>query len=264
MSFKAQSAAVLLTFAVTGIAAAQSNKSAGLMPPEQSGRQLTKQEQIDRDVPPPNIGELMRANNGSLYRAAAAMPNDPRMIRAADVSLVAVPVPKPKLMQKHDLLTIIVREESNYSSEATADTKKSAGFDAKISSFPKFNLADFALESAIGDYTPRLAADGSRNYKGEGTVDRKDVLTARIQAEVVDVKPNGTLVLQARKRIKTDEEEQLFVLTGICRVQDITPDNTVLSTQLYDSDVRKTHTGVVRDSTKRGWVPRAIDWINPF
>ena len=72
------------------------------------------------------------------------------------------------------------------------------------------------------------------------------------------------MVLQARKRIKTDEEEQLLVLTGICRVQDVTPDNTVLSTQLYDFDVRKTHTGVVRDATKRGWVPRAIDWINPF
>jgi flagellar basal body L-ring protein FlgH len=56
----------------------------------------------------------------------------------------------------------------------------------------------------------------------------------------------------------------LFVLTGVCRVQDITTDNSVLSTQLFDLDVRKTHSGAVRDGTKRGFVPRALDWINPF
>jgi flagellar L-ring protein FlgH len=232
--------------------------------PPPGGRTLTPEKAPPRDAPPPNLGQLMQESNGSLFRATASMPDDPRVIRASDVSPFTVPTPKPKLMQKHDLLTIIVREESSYKSEATTENQKTAKFDAKVSAFPKFNLADFALENAIGDYVPRIAMDGSRDFTGEGSVDRKDVLTARIQAEVVDVKPNGTLVLQARKRIKTDEEEQLFVLTGICRVQDITPDNTVLSTQLYDSDVRKTHTGAVRDASKRGWIPRAVDWINPF
>ncbi|HEY0010047.1 MAG TPA: flagellar basal body L-ring protein FlgH [Tepidisphaeraceae bacterium] len=249
---------------LTAAGAQAQQKTAPMNPGDVPGRQITIPQQPPRDVPPPNIGELMRSSNGSLYRAASQMPNDPRLVRAADVSLVAVPVPKPKIMQKHDLLTIIVREQSEYTSEGGIDAKKSAGFDAKIEQFPKFDLADFTLGNAITNIKPQIKLTGDREFKGEGNVDRKDSLTARIQAEVVDVKPNGTLVVQARKRIKTDEEEQLFVLTGVCRVQDVTPDNSVLSTQLYDLDVRKTHTGVVRDATKRGWIPRAVDWINPF
>ena len=192
------------------------------------------------------------------------MVDDPRMIKPSDVSYFAVPAPKPKTLMKHDLVTIVVNEESESSSTGTTDLKKNADIDAKLAQFPGFDLNNFALTAGIGSVAPELNVTSNRDYKGQGTVDREDSFTARIQAEVVDVKPNGTLVLQARKRIVTDEEQQQFILTGICRVQDITPDNTVLSTQLYDLNVQKNNTGALRDTTKRGWVPRILDWVNPF
>jgi flagellar L-ring protein precursor FlgH len=104
----------------------------------------------------------------------------------------------------------------------------------------------------------------ARNFKGEGNLDRTDKFTARIQAEVVDVKPNGTLVLQARGRTKHDEEEQEFVLSGICRADDITADNTVLSSQLFDLSLEKRTKGDVRSATKRGWGGKLLDAISPF
>ncbi|MGC4030400.1 MAG: flagellar basal body L-ring protein FlgH [Tepidisphaeraceae bacterium] len=214
--------------------------------------------------PPPNISQLMCANGGSLRRAAMQMANDPRVPTPADMSYTSVVPPKAKEFNKHDLVTIVISEQSSFSSDGTTDTKKDAGVDAKLEQFPSISLQNFALKNTIGSITPELKASANRNYKGEGTVDRKDTFTTRIQAEVVDVKPNGTLVLQARKRITTDEEEQLLILNGICRTQDITPDNTVLSTQLFDMDVKKTNRGAVRDATKRGWVPRLLDWVNPF
>jgi len=227
-------------------------------------RTVSSEAAQERGGPPPNLGELMRHNNGSLYRASAEMGDDPRLIKPADVSYFAVPDPVPKTLVKHDLVTIIVNEESETSSEGTTDLKKDAGIDAKIAQFPSISWSNFALKNTIGSVAPEVNLTGNRNYKGQGTVDRKDSFTARIQAEVVDVKPNGTLILQARKRIITDEEQQLFVLTGVCRVQDITPDNTVLSTQLYDLELQKKNSGALRDTTKRGWVPRILDWINPF
>ena len=214
--------------------------------------------------PPPNVGQLMLQNGGSLYRAALQIGDDPRLIKPGDVNYFAVPEPKPKTLLKHDLVTIIVSEQSEFSSDGTTDTKKSADLNARITQFPTFGLSNFALRNTIGSVVPEIGASGTRNYKGEGTVDRKDTFTMRIQAEVLDVKPNGRLVLQARKRIVTDEEDQLVVLSGECRVLDVTPDNTVLSNELYDLDIRKSHTGAVRDATKRGWIPRAIDWVNPF
>jgi len=133
-----------------------------------------------------------------------------------------------------------------------------------VDQFIRFSLDNFEIKNTIGASPPEIKMSGSRNFKGEATVDRTDSLIARITAEVVDVKPNGTLVLQARKRIKTDEEVQQFVLTGICRAEDISADNTLLSTQMYDLELNKSHTGAVRDTTKRGWVPKLLDAINPF
>ena len=212
--------------------------------------------------PPPSIAQLMRANGGSLRRAAMQMPDDPRTVKPADMSYFAVPEQKPKTLLKHDLVTIVISEQSQYSSDGTTDTKKDTSLDAKIDAIP--SLSKFTSAGLLNGFTPELKLSGNRAFKANGNVDRKDTFTTRVQAEVVDVKPNGTLVLQARKRIVTDEEDQLMILNGVCRVQDITPDNTVLSTQLFDFDVRKSHSGAVRDATKRGWVPRLLDWASPF
>ena len=161
-------------------------------------------------------------------------------------------------------MTIIVREDSQASTTGTTDLKKSADLDAKIDSYVKINLSKLSLDGKNPAITPEIKGEFSRNLKGEAQVDRSDTFTARIGAEVLDVKPNGTLVLQARKHIKTDDEEQEFVLTGTCRAEDVSPDNTVLSNTLNDLDLKKSTKGAARDTTKRGFIPRLLDFINPF
>jgi flagellar L-ring protein precursor FlgH len=207
---------------------------------------------------------MMQRTGGSLLQATIAAQTDTGAAKISDLSFFAVPEPEPKVVRKHDLVTIIVREESAFKSEGTSDLKRSADLDAKIEAFMRFSLDNFALKSNIGQTIPEWKMSAERNFKGEATVDRTDSLTARITAEVVDVKPNGTLVLQARKRIKTDEESQTFVLTGICRAEDVAADNTILSTQMYDLEFNKSHQGAVRDTTKRGLIGRLLDVINPF
>lgn len=211
-----------------------------------------------------NTAALLHSNGGSLLRASLAAQPDPSVAKASQISFFAVPSPVPKVLKKHDLITIIVREESESKTEGTTDLKKQADLDAKIEQFVRLNLENFALKNSIGPEVPEVKMNGTRNLKGEATVDRSDSLILRVQAEVIDVKPNNTLVLQARATITSDEEAQTLVLSGTCRAEDVTPDNTVLSTQLYDKNVTKTHTGAVRDTTKRGFVPRLLDVINPF
>lgn len=255
---------VLIALLVMAMSASVSVAQSADETPRNPTRQVSQQPSIKMNAAPPNVGALMRTSNGSLYRAVANMADDPRLLKPADVSYFSIAAPKPKELQKHDLLTIIVREESSYKSDAKADAAKTAGIDAKLEQFPSIDLSEFIFKPGISDVTPQLKLSGTRNYANDGATDRKDSFTFRIQAEVLDVKPNGRLVLQARKRITTDDEEQLFILTGDCRVQDVTPDNTVLSTQLYDPEVKKLTRGPVRDATKRGWIPQAMDWLNPW
>jgi flagellar L-ring protein FlgH len=205
----------------------------------------------------------MREHGGSLLRATLATRPDPSQAPLSAVSFFAVPEPEPRTVQKHDLVTIIVREQSEFSSEGSAEHRRQANLDARIEEMIRLNLAQVTVEP--GDIDPlAIRANGARQFRGEGSIDRSDSLIARIQAEVVDVKPNGTLVLQARKRIRTDDEIQTLILTGICRAEDITADNTLLSTQLFDLDLEKHHKGGVRNSTRRGALGRLLDFINPF
>ncbi|MDB5296043.1 MAG: flgH, partial [Phycisphaerales bacterium] len=207
-------------------------------------------------------GSLLQAQS---LASAAAAAGGPGVGRPAEVSFFAVPEPEPKTIRKHDLVTIVVREESGFSSQGTTDVKRDSALEGKIDEFVKLRLKNYEVEGGgIGPTPPSLKASGSRSFKGEGTVDRTDSLTARITGEVVDVKPNGTLVLQARKTIKTDDELQQFVLSGTCRVEDVIADNTILSTQMYDLRVEKSHKGAVRSATRKSWLGNIVDAISPF
>jgi flagellar L-ring protein FlgH len=229
--------------------AANSSGSTTLMPP------------ADR----PSVSERMRSSGGSLLKATLSRSPDNAPVKLSAVSFFAVPDPEPKTIKKHDLITIIIREESSISSDGKTDLKKDADLNMQIDEWIKLQPKNFALQGgAQGITPPKITMSGTRNFKGEGKTDRTDTFVARITAEVVDVKPNGTFAVQARKRIKNDEEEQEFILTGICRGGDVTPDNTILSTQIYDLELTTNHKGGVADSNKRGWVPRLMDFVNPF
>jgi flagellar L-ring protein FlgH len=209
--------------------------------------------------------ELMQLNSGSLLRASLAAAPDPAKARLAGVSFFSVPDPEPKVIKKHDLVTIIIREDSQMTTDGKSDLKKSADLDASLDEWVSANFKNFAIQGGgEGSNPPSVKMSGTRNLKGEAKLERTDRFLARITAEVVDVKPNGTFAVQARKLIKKDDEEQEFILTGICRGGDVTPDNTVLSSQVYNLALITNHKGAVRDTTKRGFIPKLLDFINPF
>jgi flagellar L-ring protein FlgH len=207
-------------------------------------------------------GSLMRAGRGvSAPPEPGGSQIDPRI---AAQSFYAVPPPQRRIIQPRDLITIIIKEQSEFKSEGTSKLDKSADLQAAITQFIKLNLADASLENAISGVAPKIDVNAQRTFDGKGSAERKDSLSVRMQAIVVDVKPNGTLVLSARRRIKTDDEERVYLVSGLARVEDVTTDNTVLSTQMYDFDLRQDSKGTVREATKRGWLPRLLDAINPF
>src|SRR4051812_27506406 len=157
----------------------------------------------------------MRRNGNSLLKATLNAKQDRAQARLADVSFGAVPEPVPRTLRKHDQVTIIVREESEFRSKGNSKFKKEAEFEARVDEFIKLQIKNAEIEGgALGPNPPSIRASGKRDFKGEGAVDRSDMFTTRVQAEIIDVKPNGTLVLQARSHIRNDDEDRYFVLTG--------------------------------------------------
>ncbi len=182
-------------------------------------------------------------------------------------SLIAVSMERPRPLQPHDLVTVIVREQKKYESNARADNEKKWNLDAALSKW--FRMYERNGHPTMGADTlpfgdPAVQFLWDNKFQNKAQDNREDTFTTRITAKIVDVKPNGTVVLEARGHQKYDEEEIFITLTGTCRAADITPDNTILSSQLFDPDINVSHTGAVRDTTRRGWIPRAIDFLRPF
>jgi len=183
-------------------------------------------------------------------------------------SFTAVADPKSRKFQKNDLIQIVVAEISDSQISAKSDSEKKQAFDIAIQQWSKLGLSANGVPKAavVGNSStlPEVKFNYDNNKQNTADQGRSDSLTARIQAKVLDVKPNGTLLIEATKNIGQDDDEQIFRLSGLIRAQDVAADNSVLSTQVADLRLSKQTKGTVADNTKRGWLNTVIDKVSPF
>ncbi|MBX3364377.1 MAG: flagellar basal body L-ring protein FlgH [Phycisphaeraceae bacterium] len=181
------------------------------------------------------------------------------------MSMFAIEAPRPRTFAVHDLVTIIINESSRAASEQTLETKKNSNATASIDALlDPMELVELRLRPGLDQGVTLAKLAAKRDFKGEGDYARTDRFEARITAQVIDVKPNGTIVLEARKQIVRDDEITTIVLSGICRREDITSANTVLSTQLANLSLMQHNEGKVREAARKGLLTEIFDTLFSF
>lgn len=194
---------------------------------------------------------------------AEGKPDTRASLRA--VSRFIVESPKAKAIEVHDLVTIIINESSKQSSQQKLDTKTDSGLRGSLKDFPDLGkLLEAELTNGASSPVATVDVSGGDNFKGDAKYERNDRFTDRISAVVIDVKPNGTLVLEARRTVTKDDEVQTVVLSGMCRREDVTNANSVLSSQLADMTLTVTNEGELNQANKPGWITRAFRTIFDF
>ncbi|MBC7772087.1 MAG: flagellar basal body L-ring protein FlgH [Pyrinomonadaceae bacterium] len=195
---------------------------------------------------------------------AVARPVDPAAALQG-VSLIAVTPPPPKTYQKNDLIEIIINESSLQKHQQSLDTKKDYTTKAELSKFPSLHdLIELQLRNPENQSKANLELGSNNKFKGSGQYERKDNFTARITATILEVKPNGTLVLEARKSFTSNKEETALVMSGLCRPDDVTLQNTIQSSQLANLSLTVKNEGDVNDASKKGFIPQVLDTIFNF
>ena len=169
------------------------------------------------------------------------------------MSLFTVRQPTPPHWKRNDLVHIIVRETSKIAStqELTADKKNT--IKGNINAFPLDDLDRFIRNQAE---IASIDANLNRKFDGSGDYSRDDDFTARITARVIEVLPNGHLVVEARTHIETDDEKSTMRLSGVIDPKDVTAAGTVLSSEVFDLRLLKEHEGELRDANKRGFLAK--------
>lgn len=189
-------------------------------------------------------------------------PNrNPRSIK--NDSWIYIPEPPPPAeIKMHDLVTIIVDEKSEVTSNSRFNRTRQASLKAQLNEFMRIGDSG-NLRPAAPD-SPTLDGNVNGRFNGTGQQTDQEGIRYRIAATVVDVLPNGNIVLEARKTIQTNRDIWSYSLTGVLRSADIQRNNTALSENIYDLRIKRTKTGKVNDSSRLPWGARILDVIFPF
>lgn len=168
-----------------------------------------------------------------------------------------------------DMLTVKLAEKTDAKKEATTSVKKdnttSITNPTILGSTPQFNTLSVLPLASNTDNTLAFNLQSANDFSGEGESEQKNELTGDITVTVIEVLPNGYLMVRGEKRIGINQGNEYLRLSGIVRPADIDSTNTVLSNRLADPTIVYVGDGAVADSNAIGWLAKFfVSALFPF
>ncbi len=163
----------------------------------------------------------------------------------------------------NDIVTIIISEVSSGGNKASTNTSRDTSTDAGISALLGFDTDILSRNQNMGT-SIGVGGTSANSLKGKGDTTRGSTLAARLTARVVNVLDNGNLVIEGKRQLNVNAENQYITLSGIVRPEDISEGNLIASQYIADAKIVYTGTGVINDKMRPGWLTRIVDWAWPF
>jgi len=157
-----------------------------------------------------------------------------------------------KASQTGDILTVLIYEQARASNQVSTKTEKSAGFSA--STGPGAGKLDFI--PMFG-----LSSDSKSSHDGKGENLRNGSLRAKMSVTVMEVKPNGDLIIEGTRTIGLSGDQETLTLSGVVRQRDISPKNTIDSYLIADAIIKYTGKGVANTGSRPGPITRILNWL---
>lgn len=207
--------------------------------------------------PAPN--GAMRTNAGTVVA-----PREVRNPVLLTNSLTAVAAPEKQMIKIGDFISVVVRHRLNYQSTGRNQQNSKWDLNSKLSAWFRISDDRKLIQQDFGGGTPEVKFKNENKLQNDANFNRNDAFETRVMAKIIDIKPNGNLVIMARQSVKIDSEDQFVVLTGECARADIGPTRSVTSDKVFDLNVRTSNDGEVRHAVKGGWLKSGWDKVKPF
>jgi flagellar L-ring protein precursor FlgH len=202
--------------------------------------------------------------SSSLYDQRLQANGAPAALTLDNSSWLYRQLPPPKQLQVNDLVTIRVDVQSETMAEGEMERRRNLLYDAVLRDWVVLKDLDEVKPSGQSKGNPRLAGQINGLFRAEGELETSEAVRFEITATIADIRPNGTLVLEAHKSIQVNDMIWDYSLSGVCRKEDIRPDNLVFSNHIAELSVFKRERGAVRDAYKRGWLLSWWDRVRLF
>jgi len=155
-----------------------------------------------------------------------------------------------------DIITVNISESVSAKQETTSSLAKTGTVSSSITAAPFLKASRLA----------RLNAEGSsaNAFDGKGSTESTGKFTGTITATVIEVLPNGHLIIAGEKQIGVAHNVDVLRFSGQIDPASIQPGNTVLSSQIANVRIAQTGRGAQAEAQGIGWIARFFLSISPF
>ena len=161
-----------------------------------------------------------------------------------------------------DILTIIIQENNGATRQNSTSTSKKVSANDSISSI-LYAPSISGLLTKKGTL-PAMNYTTDNEFSGSGSINNSETITAQVAVRVVDVLPNGNMVIQGNLHTAFSGEKQDAIVRGTVRPDDVQANNTLYSYNIADATIQFISKGTITDATRKGWWTKIFDKINPF
>ena len=167
-------------------------------------------------------------------------------------------------MQRGDILTVVIEIDEKAEISNATDRSRSG---AETMGVPGL----FGLPQRLDEKLPEGASseelvgiNSTSSSSGDGSVKRKEKLTLRVAATVVDVLPNGVLSISGSQELRVNFELRELLVTGYVRPADISRQNEVTYDKIASARVSYGGRGQITDVQQPRIGQQILDAVLPF
>jgi flagellar L-ring protein precursor FlgH len=161
-----------------------------------------------------------------------------------------------------DILSILIQESNTANRQNNTKTSKASNINASLETFLYSPAASKFLTK--GGQLPALKTSAAQGFDGGGQISNSEKITARIAVRVIDVLPNGDLIIEGTRKVSFSGETQDAVLRGVVRSMDVTANNTIFSYNIAEATIKYVSSGTISDNQKKGWFTKVWEKVTPF
>ncbi len=155
-------------------------------------------------------------------------------------------VTDPRSYEIGQILTVLIYESATASSSTDAATDKATSFGLTANNGSNQESANLGINS---------------DFNGGGTLTRTGKFVASVSVSIIEVTDKGELIVQGAQDLEFNNEIQSIELQGRVRPQDISSDNTVISTRVADAKIKYVGDGLLTDRETPGILTRIFNFI---
>lgn len=155
-----------------------------------------------------------------------------------------------------DTMTIAISEANTASSKSDTKASKATSVTAAVPT-----VSGLPGKSFQG---LNLSASGSNSLTGQGETAANNVFTGSITVTVIEVLPNGNLLVSGEKQVAIGENTEYIRLSGVVNPYYISAANSISSSQVADARIEYKERGVISEAQVMGWLARFFLSALPF